>query len=199
MTPIGSEMIVSTFPDLNTSSCVVWSSTMPLTTLILSRMCGLAEPELAPFTSWVLEQHRRRQGRDARTSSIFSAMLDASRAMTCDAPAWADMKERMPDPGYQPGPSVMHHGARRTELLRTTRASCSGRRTPPIPETSHSPAPTSKTILFWNATAALPKMALRYVPVRLISPIMLALHVSETASSEPAAKGLTDSATTSRS
>ena len=36
-----------------------------------------------------------------RTISIFSAIDDASRAITCAAPAWADMNDKIPEPNRQ--------------------------------------------------------------------------------------------------
>lgn len=102
MTPIGSEMIVSTLPDRKTSCCTFDSSTIPLTILILFFMCGFFPLRLASLTSYrghqlsacsltVVEQYQL-------TIAILSAIDDASSATTCFAPACADRNDKMPEP-----------------------------------------------------------------------------------------------------
>lgn len=53
MTPIGSEMIVSTFPVLKTSFWTFSSSTIPLTILILFFICGFLWLVFDSFTSYI--------------------------------------------------------------------------------------------------------------------------------------------------
>ena len=65
ITPIGSEIMVSTFPVRRTEDWTCSSSTIPRTTLIRSLMCGFDKPELDDWTScnvssrrfWAVEQH----------------------------------------------------------------------------------------------------------------------------------------------
>jgi len=72
--------------------------------------------------------------------------------MTCLAPAWAEMKLKIPDPGI----SITHQ----IDL----------------------PAPRSRTFLLLKAIAELPSIAFLYVPVREISPIIFALPFSRQSS-----------------
>ena len=52
MTPIGSEMMVSTLPDFKTFLCTCSFSTIPLTTRIFSRICEFVLPLLAELMSF---------------------------------------------------------------------------------------------------------------------------------------------------